>query len=329
MRPSFAETALHVRVLDRIQRWIRQAASPVNPADPRRLHHLALWLAADVILIAAVSVSLIALSQRAIAESHQPGLFAAAMTAAPRLSPAVGTGPDSLAGVRPGIEPIGYGELDDSRLPVTTLDAVSVGASASNSTTLPFRTVAWDSLQRLESRALTLYDIEPRLESSGADSRGRESLTPRTWVPALPAAPGWSEGGLCALHDITGPVGANNLIWPADSHSVSGYSYSGWHFGIDVTAPYGAPIYATDSGVVVVAGWNNSGYGTFLVVDHGNGLWSAYAHLSQVVVGCLESVMQGQLIGMAGATGYASGSHLHFELYQTGQGQINPWPRLP
>lgn len=150
-----------------------------------------------------------------------------------------------------------------------------------------------------------------------------------TWTPTLPGAPGWYGYGACALHEQTGPVGGNPLIWPADSHSVSGYVYSGWHPGIDVSALYGDPINAIDSGVVVYSGWNDTGYGTFLIIDHGDGLWSAYAHLSQTLVGCLDPVAQGQLIGLAGATGNAMGAHLHFEIYQSGIGQINPWPRLP
>jgi len=150
-----------------------------------------------------------------------------------------------------------------------------------------------------------------------------------TWTPSLPGAPGWYGVGACALAEQTAPIGGNPLAWPADSHYLSGYAYSGWHPAIDVAATYGAPIYATDSGVVVYSGWNDTGYGTFLIIDHGDGLWSAYAHLSQTLVGCLQPVVQGQLIGTAGATGYAQGVHLHFELYQSGVGQVNPWSRLP
>ncbi len=150
-----------------------------------------------------------------------------------------------------------------------------------------------------------------------------------TWTPSLPGAPGWFGVGACALTEQTGPTGGNPLIWPADSHSLSGYIYSGWHPGIDITAYYGDPIYAIDSGVVVYSGWNDTGYGSFIILDHGDGVWSAYAHLSQTAVGCLAPVLQGQLIGLAGATGNAAGAHLHFEIFQAGVGQINPWPRLP
>ena len=80
---------------------------------------------------------------------------------------------------------------------------------------------------------------------------------------------------------------------------------------------------------MVYAGWNYTGYGNFVIIDHGDGQWSAYAHLSQILVECSAAVTQGELIGLAGATGTATGSHLHFEIFQAGLGQVNPWPRLP
>lgn len=65
------------------------------------------------------------------------------------------------------------------------------------------------------------------------------------------------------------------------------------------------------------------------MIDHGTGWFSAYAHLSQFYVGRLDVVTQGQVIGASGSTGNSTGPHLHFESFQTGVGQINPWTVLP
>ncbi len=174
------------------------------------------------------------------------------------------------------------------------------------------------------SRVATLFEKDPSLEAPA-----EPPAPPPVWTPKVPGAPGWYGPGACVQSELAAPIGTRHLTWPAGSHTVSGYTYSAWHPGIDVTALYGTPIYAIDTGVVVYAGWNYTGYGDFVIVDHGDGQWSAYAHLSQILVECSAILTQGQLIGLAGATGNATGSHLHFEVFETGLGQVNPWPRLP
>jgi murein DD-endopeptidase MepM/ murein hydrolase activator NlpD len=89
------------------------------------------------------------------------------------------------------------------------------------------------------------------------------------------------------------------------------------HEGIDIGAPYGAPIGAADGGTVIYAGWLG-GYGNLVVLDHGNGLSTAYGHQSDIVVGVGQSVAQGQLIGYVGSTGHSTGPHLHFEVRVNG-----------
>ncbi|HNZ14172.1 MAG TPA: M23 family metallopeptidase, partial [Anaerolineaceae bacterium] len=85
---------------------------------------------------------------------------------------------------------------------------------------------------------------------------------------------------------------------------------------------------AADSGMVVYAGWIGGGYGNMVMVDHGNGYQTLYAHLSYVNVGCGQPVYQGNLLGGAGSTGNSTGPHLHFEVRYMG-GFINPWYVLP
>ena len=136
--------------------------------------------------------------------------------------------------------------------------------------------------------------------------------------------------GACGV--ITdGAVGAGAFIWPSGNHFLSGYDYSPNtnHYGIDIDGDEGDPIWATDHGVVVYAGWNNFGYGNIVVIDHGNGWQTLYAHLSSVAVACGQSVFQGGTIGVMGSTGKSSGPHLHYEMMHDEYGKVNPWDFLP
>jgi murein DD-endopeptidase MepM/ murein hydrolase activator NlpD len=95
------------------------------------------------------------------------------------------------------------------------------------------------------------------------------------------------------------------------------------HAAIDIGGSEGNAIYASDHGVVVYAGWSNWGYGYLIVIDHGTGWQTAYAHLSGVGVTCGQSVFQGTVIGALGNTGNSSGAHLHFEMVFNGV-KVNP-----
>ena len=125
-----------------------------------------------------------------------------------------------------------------------------------------------------------------------------------------------------------GAYGTGGFIWPADNHYISGNDYWSGHLAIDIAAGSGARVYAADSGVVVFSGPALGGYGNMIMVDHGNGYQSLYAHLSSVGVSCGQSVLQGQYIGSAGNSGFSTGPHLHFEIRYLG-GFINPWFVLP
>ena len=127
-----------------------------------------------------------------------------------------------------------------------------------------------------------------------------------------------------------GAVGFGTFVWPANDHYLSGFDYSpaANHWGIDLAGNEGEGVYATDAGVVVYAGWNNYGYGNMILVDHGGGFQSLYAHLSGLNVGCGQSVGQGDVIGAIGNTGNSSGSHLHFEI-MTSSFKLNPFDVLP
>ena len=127
-----------------------------------------------------------------------------------------------------------------------------------------------------------------------------------------------------------GAIGYGSFVWPTNKHYLSGYDYSpkSNHWGIDLAGSEGEGVYATDAGVVVYAGWNNYGYGNMVMIDHGNGFQSLYAHLSDIYRFCGQSVGQGEGIGAIGSTGRSSGAHLHFEI-MTATYKINPWDVLP
>lgn len=120
-----------------------------------------------------------------------------------------------------------------------------------------------------------------------------------------------------------GAYGTGTFVWPTVSRTLSGYDYSAIHPAIDIGGATGNAIFAADSGVIVYAGWSDYGYGYLIVIDHGNGFQTAYAHLSAVAVGCGQSVFQGSYIGAMGSTGNSSGPHLHFELIYNGA-KLNP-----
>lgn len=134
--------------------------------------------------------------------------------------------------------------------------------------------------------------------------------------------PGACDGG------YDGAYGTGSFIWPTRNHFLSGNDYWSGHLAIDIAVVSGEPLAASDSGVIVFAGWAYGGYGYMVMIDHGNGYQTLYAHLSGVSVGCGQSVSQGQTIGSAGSTGNSTGPHLHFEVRYNG-GWVNPWYYLP
>lgn len=116
--------------------------------------------------------------------------------------------------------------------------------------------------------------------------------------------------------------GGGQFIWPVGG-SLTQY-FSWYHPGIDIANRSAPGIAAADGGTVVVAGWpDGNGYGNRVVVDHGNGYRSLYAHLSNVYVSVGSAVSRGQLIGQMGSTGRSTGTHLHLEIYYKGVA-LNP-----
>lgn len=133
--------------------------------------------------------------------------------------------------------------------------------------------------------------------------------------------------------NIGGSTGT--MTWPAEGEITSPF---GWrvhpifgtqrlHTGIDIGADYGDSVRAADGGVVIHADWMG-GYGNAVIIDHGNGISTLYAHNSQLLVDEGQSVAKGQTVARCGSTGYSTGPHVHFEVRQNGS-PVNPLNYLP
>lgn len=125
-------------------------------------------------------------------------------------------------------------------------------------------------------------------------------------------------------------LAATPSIWPARGRFTSGFGMrrspfgggSQFHYGVDIAGSHGAPIYATASGQVTQAGYRG-GYGNLIIVAHGYGFHTYYAHLSSFAVSSGQWVKRGQVIGYMGRTGHATGTHLHYEVHVGGVA-VNP-----
>ena len=117
-------------------------------------------------------------------------------------------------------------------------------------------------------------------------------------------------------------TGSGQFIWPVPGYRNCSRWYGGSHKGVDICAAAGTPIYASAGGTVTKAGYNKAGagtgYGNSIIINHGNGYTTVYAHCLSLVVRAGQSVKQGQLIGYVGSTGRSSGNHCHFEIRRNG-----------
>lgn len=119
-------------------------------------------------------------------------------------------------------------------------------------------------------------------------------------------------------------VGTGTFVYPVGSTNFTQYYWYG-HPAIDIGLPEGSGVYASDTGTVTYAGWNNTGYGNLIVVNHGNGFETFYAHLSSINVTPGQIVYQGNLMGLSGNTGNSSGPHIHFEIRLNGNRDDPCW----
>lgn len=148
------------------------------------------------------------------------------------------------------------------------------------------------------------------------DGRGRT-------IPSAPASSGGGGGTRCTSCSYSGA-----MTWPVDGWYYISQNYWSGHRAIDIAAHYGTPVVAAVSGKVVRTGWmGEGGYGIWL--SNGNGVYTVYYHLSYIGVSTGEYVSRGTVIGRVGASGHATGPHLHFEVWLGGMPyrggyQVNP-----
>ncbi len=137
-------------------------------------------------------------------------------------------------------------------------------------------------------------------------------------VPPKKTPPASRTIAQAVLTPDAGSVAATgSFVWPASGGITQGYKF--YHKAIDIANSGGGPILSSDSGVVIGAGWlDGYGYGNRVMVDHGNGYVTLYAHLSTVQVVQGQRVNRGDILGQMGSTGRSTGVHLHFEIRQNG-----------
>lgn len=156
---------------------------------------------------------------------------------------------------------------------------------------------------------------------------------PTTQIISMGTKP--KPAGVTAAIPDNMPVG--QFLWPvggSDGGQISEmmYGYGGYsgHSGIDITAPYGTPIYAAESGTVILASWYY-GYGNCVMIQHANGMVTVYGHASYLHVYVGQQVTMGEVIADVGSTGQSTGNHCHFEVRLNGQNgmRVNPINYLP
>lgn len=145
-------------------------------------------------------------------------------------------------------------------------------------------------------------------------------------IPPAPVVPVSSySSGLADIRNIFKPAQpiAGKLNWPTTAKRVTQY-FLGWrHSGIDIGNKRGQPIYAADDGIVITSGWNSGGYGYYIIIDHGNGFHTLYAHNNENYAKKGARVEKGDVIAAIGSTGRSTGPHLHFEVRVSGN-RVNP-----
>jgi len=173
-----------------------------------------------------------------------------------------------------------------------------------------------------------------KLKNDGADiTVGQDLIIPggekpkpivrRAVVRAPKAQPSTFRNVSAPPPSVTAPAGTN-WLWPTDVRTIT--QYYGWrHTGVDIAGPIGTALRASKNGTVTKSqcGWNG-GYGCMIIVDHGGGINTLYAHASKLYVTVGQRVTQGQAIASMGSTGRSTGPHIHFEVRVNGR-RVNPF----
>lgn len=195
------------------------------------------------------------------------------------------------------------------------------------------------SLESLASEVTVAYGLSGPASAGDLrelDSDSSTSLTPgiKESIEEYNFLKGASFSGIYHRYPFQWQTHGQPSLWPVNGvlrSSFGGRSdpfsgEGGFHTGIDLAAPVGTPVHVTADGVVTTAGWSG-GYGRLVIVDHGNGVETYYAHLSEFLVVPGEELRRGQVIALSGGTGRATGPHIHYEVRVAGT-PVNPYKYL-
>lgn len=191
------------------------------------------------------------------------------------------------------------------------------------------------SLQLLASQVTIAYGIKQKLEGP-ADLSGEGRLVP-TFKESLAEYNFLKGASMSMIHRQYPKQWQQNvrpMLWPVPSRLMSTFGsrtdpFSGdgaFHTGVDLAAATGTPVHAAADGVVASAEWSGR-YGKMVVIDHGNGMQTWYAHLSRFDVMAGQEIRVGQIVGQSGGTGRVTSPHLHYEV-RVGGAPVNPYPYL-
>ena len=178
---------------------------------------------------------------------------------------------------------------------------------------------------KYKSDAEKIMEFKDMRESAQL-SIGQDLILPDGKLPPAPApAASRITSNLRQVFTPAEDSGDTRLLWPTSARRVTQY-YNYGHRGADIAGPVGTPIYAADDGTVSFSGWNSGGYGYMIIVDHGNGIYTRYAHASRLLVSKGDTVNRGDVIMLMGSTGRSTGPHIHFEV-MTGStsNRVNPF----
>jgi LysM repeat protein len=204
--------------------------------------------------------------------------------------------------------------LDDLCYTVTPYDTLQGIAARHKLTVDKIAAVPWNGFASLPYRIKARQRI--LLPGARAEAKARperRSVSFPSDAMARTSYPDW-------------PYGDGNFIWPVEGRISQ--DYHAGHRALDIAVPLGTPVKAVDRGRVVKAGWNPTGYGFRVVIDHGIDYVTLYGHLQDVYVKEGEVVGKGQVIGLSGSNGNITGPHLHFEIRDFGY-LVNPLKLLP
>ncbi len=207
-----------------------------------------------------------------------------------------------------------------------------------------------EKLRRLENRVDAIEDEARRLsemsgvthaEGEGGDAErgagGPSLLLDAAAIALVEQRAALIEADLKAHEAALSERSRVPSIWPVEGGETTdtfggrrdpfGGGGSEFHSGQDIRAPRGTPVYASANGVVTHAGTQN-GYGNVVVIDHGNGLTTRYAHLSEIEAALGQEIRRGEVLGLVGSTGRSTGPHLHYEV-RINDVAVNPGHYLP